>query len=767
MRPSLFIIVPALALSNSESLDPEPEPDMKLSDEDEALIKHTLRTLTFITLETNADNLETRPLKSEVSDEELEEMKLSSEEFASFLGEVNQNLNSDEFKLKAREKNDFADALSELIARLLPKRSPNPVHHENSFENDDASYDTLIDFDTDNEDIYDGVETDFIPIFESIDHLSENTFLDDPKCPETWIYNNIQAEGCVTALRSDKRPWCSLDKIFTGNFIFCTEDEAIKLKRVNELKAEELYNTAANGLMENLKPEKYDLYKVMLDQAIELGSKNALVTKFLQQIFGYIYEQKIEEPMQRIQDIANEGNAKAQAIIGMFHGSGFFVEHSQSRAVLNLKFAALGNDNEAKMALGNKYLHGLGVRKSCPNALYHYQFVAEKVATAAKTLTHSPYVSQSRILDEDEIKDDQSAEVLLDDELLEYYSYLSNKGDVHSQVSLAQLLLQRGFDDDVSKAAQLFQEASNSGNALGAAFLGRMYLEGVGVPASNLTAFKLFKLAADQGNAIGQAGMGVMYLEGRATQINPRTAVKYFQASADQGWNEGQLRLGLAYMKGDGVRKDTTEALKYLTLASKEHTAGFGNLLAFWYMAEIFANNKDGLSSINCMRAVSYYKFVAEHGPWNKLFTHAWRHWKNANIDSALAIFSYLAELGYEKAQSNLATILDDHVLKNDILSRNNHERAFMNWKRASNQNFPAARLRVGDHHWYGLGVERNYAQAALYYRMCSEDNDPHASAQALFNLGYMHHFGMGLPKDYHLSKRFYDAAAEKSTEGL
>ena len=61
------------------------------------------------------------------------------------------------------------------------------------------------------------------------------------------------------------------------------------------------------------------------------------------------------------------------------------------------------------------------------------------------------------------------------------------------------------------------------------------------------------------------------------------------------------------------------------------------------------------------------------------------------------------------------------------------HFRAFMNWKRASNQNFPAARLRVGDHHWYGLGVERNYAQAALYYRMCSEDNDPHASAQVKY----------------------------------
>ena len=65
MRPSLFIIVPALAFSNSEHLDQEPEPEMKLSDEDEALIKHTLRTLTFITLDTNSDDDETRLLRVE------------------------------------------------------------------------------------------------------------------------------------------------------------------------------------------------------------------------------------------------------------------------------------------------------------------------------------------------------------------------------------------------------------------------------------------------------------------------------------------------------------------------------------------------------------------------------------------------------------------------------------------------------------------------------------------------------------------------------
>ena len=34
-----------------------------------------------------------------------------------------------------------------------------------------------------------------------------------------------------------------------------------------------------------------------------------------------------------------------------------------------------------------------------------------------------------------------------------------------------------------------------------------------------------------------------------------------------------------------------------------------------------------------------------------------------------------------------------------------------------------------------------------------------------MFNLGYMHELGHGMPKDIHLAKRFYDMAAETSTD--
>ena len=65
----------------------------------------------------------------------------------------------------------------------------------------------------------------------------------------------------------------------------------------------------------------------------------------------------------------------------------------------------------------------------------------------------------------------------------------------------------------------------------------------------------------------------------------------------------------------------------------------------------------------NCERAVAYYKFVAEHGAWNRLFIHAWSQYKDKQIDSSFSVYSYLAELGYEKAQSNVASILDTYVL--------------------------------------------------------------------------------------------------------
>lgn len=52
------------------------------------------------------------------------------------------------------------------------------------------------------------------------------------------------------------------------------------------------------------------------------------------------------------------------------------------------------------------------------------------------------------------------------------------------------------------------------------------------------------------------------------------------------------------------------------------------------------------------------------------------------------------------------------------------------------------ARIKLGDYHFYGFGTDVDYETAFIHYRLASEQQH---SAQAMFNLGYMHEKGLGI----------------------
>jgi SEL1 protein len=89
-------------------------------------------------------------------------------------------------------------------------------------------------------------------------------------------------------------------------------------------------------------------------------------------------------------------------------------------------------------------------------------------------------------------------------------------------------------------------------------------------------------------------------------------------------------------------------------------------------------------------------------------------------------------------------------------------KRALINWNRAAAQGYHIARLKLGDYYFYGRGTQVDYQQAASHYKYASEISH---NPQAMFNLAYMHENGLGLRKDMHLAKRFYDMASETSSE--
>lgn len=229
------------------------------------------------------------------------------------------------------------------------------------------------------------------------------------------------------------------------------------------------------------------------------------------------------------------------------YATGIGYNVSQARAIVHYTIAALGDDSWAQMTLGYRYWSGVSVPSSCEKALDFYKRVATKVASQIK-FSSGTGVHRVRLLDE--LENSGPSGGYIDNDLIDYYQLLADKGDVQAQVGLGQLHYNggRGIPLDHQKALQYFMPAANQGNAVAMAFLGKIYLEGSEhVKADNETALKYFTKAAELGNPLGQSGLGIMYLQGKGVPKDTSKAYNFFTLAAEQGWVDGQLQLGNMY----------------------------------------------------------------------------------------------------------------------------------------------------------------------------------------------------------------------------
>uniref|UniRef100_H2YDJ4 Uncharacterized protein n=1 Tax=Ciona savignyi TaxID=51511 RepID=H2YDJ4_CIOSA len=490
-----------------------------------------------------------------------------------------------------------------------------------------------------------------------------------------------------------------------------------------------------------------------LQEAAKLGHADSDVEIGFALLTGQYLPLNVAGAAEIFQKQADKGNPKAQAGLGFLYGSGLGVVSSQSKALVYLTFSALGGDTMGRMMSGYRYWAGVGVTKNCETALTYYKKVAEEVASKV-SVAGGPMVSRIRLLDEEENPAASSGRV--DDDLIQYYQFLADKGDAPAQVTLGQLYYQggRGFEQNPRKAYEYFLKAAEANNANGQAYLGKMFAEGADtIKQNNQTALKYYKMAADQGNPIGQAGMGLMYMYGKGlAAADYDKALMYFKMSADQGWPEGQLHLGNMYFNGHGVKRDFSRSIQLFNLAAQN-----GHLLALYNLGRMHSTGVGAVRS--CRTAVELYKNVCERGRWAGYFDSAYSLYKSGRVNSALSIYMLLAELGYEVAQSNVAHILDQG--SSTLVLNETYARALLHWDRAASQGYSIARIKLGDYYYYGRGTEVDYEVAAGHYKIASADKN----AQATFNLGYMHERGLGLKKDIHLAKRHYDQAATNSPD--
>ncbi|CAL8078875.1 unnamed protein product [Calicophoron daubneyi] len=543
-------------------------------------------------------------------------------------------------------------------------------------------------------------------------------------------------------------------------------------------EAQRLYEEGIKLLEEaDSRPSVRKLAFQLLQEASEQGHLKAREWVALGTLLGWGLFQSLPRAYSEFTQLAEEGNPRGQFGLAMMYATGLMVNASIPHALVYLTFSALGGDDLAEMSLGYRYWTGTGVEESCESALTYYYRVAKKVAKEVSDRADTggpgvagPTVRRVRLIDEADsgsglfslfgggAGESAGGGLIINEDLFQYYQFMADKKNVSAQVGLGQLYYygRHGVEMNHKKAFYYFNMASEAGSSLAKAFLGEMYmLGGDAVQADPEKALQYLRQSAEDGNPIGQTGLALAYLHGKAgLTANPLKAMELFIRAADQGWADAQLHLGRLFMGTLGMKADFKLALKYFTMASQQ-----GNTLAFYYLGEMHASGIGVLRS--CHTAAEFFKNVAERGRWSKWFMYAHSAYHTQRYDEAFVTYQLLAELGYEIAQSNVAYMLEEG--KMTVVDKSElNSRALVQWQRSATQGSTSSRVKLGDYYYYGWGTEVNYVKAVQHYRIASE---MHHNSQAMFNLAYMHEQGLGLKRDIHLAKRYYDMAAEASLD--
>ncbi|XP_073159243.1 ERAD-associated E3 ubiquitin-protein ligase component HRD3A [Henckelia pumila] len=465
----------------------------------------------------------------------------------------------------------------------------------------------------------------------------------------------------------------------------------------------------------------------------------------------------MEEAVADIEASAAAGQPQGQSVLGFLYSMGMGKEKNDAKAFLYHNFAAQGGNMQSKMALAFTYYR----QEMHDKAVALYADLAEVAVNSFLISKDSPVVEPIRIHNgAEENKEALRKSRGEDDEDFQILEYQAQKGNAAAmyRIGIFYYFGLRGIRRDHSKALWWFSKAVERGEPRSMELLGEIYARGAGVERNYTKALEWLTLASRQQLYSAYNGMGYLYVKGYGVEKRNYTKAKeYFEKAADNEEAGGFYNLGVMYLKGLGVKRDLKIATKYFALA-----ANAGQPKAFYHLAKMF-HTGIGLKK-NLPMATALYKLVAERGPWSSLARWALESYLKGDIGKSLLLYSRMAEIGYEVAQSNAAWILDKYGERSVCMGESGicsdaerHQRAHALWWKASEQGNEHAALLIGDAYYYGRGTERDYDRAAEAYMHAKSQSN----AQAMFNLGYMHEHGQGLPFDLHLAKRYYDQALE------
>ena len=268
---------------------------------------------------------------------------------------------------------------------------------------------------------------------------------------------------------------------------------------------------------------------------------------------------------------ANNGDSRAQYLIGCFYYYGRKVETNHSIASNWFKKSAEQNLVDAQTILGYQYMYGDGIAKDLDKAIEllekaHAQGSAYACFLLGKIYHFDPQ-KKSRFTASG------------------YYVWAIEMGSTEAKRYRADMYMDTG---SYKEALDLYVRALKEGCFESAYNAANMFEYGRGCEVNNELAFNLYLHAAENGVMMAQHNVGAYYYNAKYVEKDVKKAFDWYLKAANQGSAMSQHNIGLMYYNGD-MPQDLEVSLEWF---KKSLENGYKNAAHYIRDIEIILNKE-------------------------------------------------------------------------------------------------------------------------------------------------------------------------------
>ena len=339
------------------------------------------------------------------------------------------------------------------------------------------------------------------------------------------------------------------------------------------------------------------------------------------------------------------------------------------------------------------------------------------------------------------------------------------------------------FDEYGREAAVWYRKAADQGYAIAQHKLGACYRHGIGVPQNSAEAFEWWREAANQGYAEAQYALGRGSFWGDGAPHDYSEGVRWYRKAADQGHAGAQYALGRAFHEGTGVQQDYGEAAHwYRKAAEQPHRSEDSYDEAALYLGFLYLDGrgvpKDYVEAAKWLRQ----SIPSEFGIAELCLGQCYFYGRGVQRDYGEAARWLLKALQTDVAANGGETYDEIGYLLSFVWSRDEVAKQWRSiaegedgwqkyaedakWHRkqagssaAQPQRVPAHQFCLGLAYAYGLGLSRDYTEAAMWFRRAADAGETWAQ----FHLAVAHAKGRGVPQDYLQAHMWFNVAASRT----